>query len=185
MEGHQLQMIVDHITKAGLFQEYRWSATQNSYMTYTSHLIDSVVNINVQSVRNCSLFQAAKNQTSLYIFVHKMWIQAAMNMKHAVKDSWFPTVSEHINISKLRCGQKWLLFWSNPFTYSRIEDICIYIYAYCSCQSSWSACLVVCKLSYIAFLCQDSCIRLATSSNICVPMMKWWLHIQVCSFEDQ
>ena len=38
-----------------------------------------------------------------------------MNIKHALKDTWFPIVSEHINISKLRSGPKWPLV-SNPLT---------------------------------------------------------------------
>ena len=48
-------------------------------------------------------------------------------MKHALKGNRFPIASEHINISKLRSGPKWLIF-SNPLTYSIYT--CVLIYAY-------------------------------------------------------
>ena len=35
---------------------------------------------------------------------------------------------------------------------------------------------------YIAFSCQNSYVRPATSSNVWVPLMKWSLHILVCLF---
>ena len=40
-----------------------------------------------------------------------------MNMKHAVKDSWFRKISVHSIFSKLRPGPKWPLF-SNGLTYN-------------------------------------------------------------------
>ena len=65
------------------------------------------------------IFSVSRLAKIVYINGHKKWIQAAMNMKHAVNDSWFPIISVHINISKLRSGPKWPLF-SNPLTYSMV-----------------------------------------------------------------
>ena len=59
-----------------------------------------------------------------------MWIKAAMDMKCAVNDSWFPIISVHINISKLRSGPKWPLF-SNSLTYLYV-CISIHVYIYFS-----------------------------------------------------
>ena len=62
------------------------------------------------------IFSVSRLAKIVYINVHKKWIQAALNTKHAVNDSWFPIISVHINISKLRSEPKWPLF-SNPLTF--------------------------------------------------------------------
>ena len=51
----------------------------------------------------------------VYKNVHKKGIQEAVNMKHTVNDIYFPIISVHVNISKLRSGPKCPLF-SNPLT---------------------------------------------------------------------
>ena len=48
--------------------------------------------------------------------MHKKWILAAVNIKHAANDSWFPIISVNNNISRLTSGSKWPLF-SNPLTF--------------------------------------------------------------------
>ena len=62
------------------------------------------------------IFWVSRLVKVVYINGHKKWTQAATNMKHAVNESWFPIISVHIKISKLRSGPKWPLF-SNPLTY--------------------------------------------------------------------
>ena len=68
-------------------------------------------------IRSLSLiYSVSQFAKRVYIKMHKNRILEATNMKHSVNDSWFPIISVHCSISKLRSGPKWPLF-SNPLTF--------------------------------------------------------------------
>ena len=96
-----------------------------------------------------------------------------MNMKHAVKDSWFPIVSEHMDFSKFEVWTKWLLF-SNPLTY------CLSIPWLCQ-QQPLSFFLIIIIFSSSCFLClsvntgcSSHCDLLCSLTHIILPFCWCW-----------
>ena len=94
-------------------------STRASELKFTT-IVTSYVFTNLFLKVKFSVSQLAKVKVA-YINAHKKWYQAAMNMKHALKESLFFILSEYFNVSKLRSGPKWP-FFSNPLTYIGRKD---------------------------------------------------------------